>query len=68
MFQYVKLPCKNYLNKNGFRINKISQFSTIILNKNTGTEIDRIKKKILGSGPEQISFFFDSEIIIKVFF
>ena len=35
MFQYVKLPCKNYLNKNGFRCNKISHFSTIILNKNT---------------------------------
>ena len=35
IFQYVKLPYINYLNKNGFRCNKISQFSTIILNKNT---------------------------------
>jgi hypothetical protein len=37
MFQYVKLPCKNYFNKNGFRCNKISHFSTIILNKNYHT-------------------------------
>ena len=31
--KYVKLPYINYLNKNGFRCNKISHFSTIILNK-----------------------------------
>ena len=35
IFQYVKLPYINYFNKNGFRCNKISHFSTIILNKNT---------------------------------
>ena len=35
IFQYVKLPYINYFNKSGFICNKISQFSTIILNKNT---------------------------------
>ena len=35
IFQYVKLPYINYFNQNGFRCNKISHFSTIILNKNT---------------------------------